>query len=165
METEDASPPGVFSRVGQALPKTPSVFRRLHDGRKADAGAGAGDAPKPKVVSRIGLRPRKKMRGYKKPKMDVMAARKEMMPDELEEYNIPKMEERAEKLSDVPTLKRRARRFDEETANELVQVREAKLKNLRIKRFKEDEKSSSEDSDDDDVDDNFETSVSGNPEF
>ena len=63
-------------------------------------------------------------------------------------YDIDQMKDRAEKFSDVKTLKRRARRFDEETADELVQVKEAQRKNLRFKRFKLDE----DDDDDDDSD-------------
>lgn len=67
-----------------------------------------------------------------------------------QEYDIDKMEGRAEKFSDVYTLKRRARRFDEETADELVQPRQAQKKNDRFKRFKlgdADSSSSSEDED------------------
>jgi len=65
-----------------------------------------------------------------------------------QEYDIDKMEDRAHKFSDVVTLKRRARRFDEETADELVQPKEARRKNDRFKRFKlGDQTSSSEDED------------------
>ena len=35
----------------------------------------------------------------------------------------------------MPTLKKRSKKFDEEVAPELVNVTEAKLKNLRYKRF------------------------------
>merc|ERR1712126_505636 len=56
--------------------------------------------------------------------------------EKFEEYDIEQMKARATKFSDVPCLKRRARRFDEETANELVQVKVAQRKNERFKRFK-----------------------------
>ena len=52
------------------------------------------------------------------------------------EYPIEKMEQRAERLSDMPTLRKRKNRFDEETASEFTSVTEAKIKNLRLKRFK-----------------------------
>ena len=52
------------------------------------------------------------------------------------EFDVDKMVERAEKFSDVPLLKKRTRRFDDEVAPELVNVRDAKLKNYRFKRFK-----------------------------
>ena len=69
--------------------------------------------------------------------------------DVYQEYDIDKMKDRANKYSDVPCLKRRARRFDEETANELVQIKEARAKNERFKRFKlGDATSSSEDEED-----------------
>ena len=71
--------------------------------------------------------PRRKWR-YKMPKMDVAAEKRAMtVNEEFEEYDIEKMEMRADKLSDVPQLKKRARRFDEETANELIQVSMIKL--------------------------------------
>jgi len=65
-----------------------------------------------------------------------------------QEYDIDKMEDRAEKFSDVNMLKRRARRFDEETADELVQPKEAQKKNDRFKRFKLGDESSSDSEDD-----------------
>eukprot|EP00093_Oithona_nana_P005510 05510.XXX_40953_41102_1 [CDS] Oithona nana genome sequencing. len=49
------------------------------------------------------------------------------------------MEQRAERLSDMNTLRKRKRRFDEELASEFTSVTSAKLKNLRLKRFKQDE--------------------------
>ena len=61
-----------------------------------------------------------------------------------QEYDIDKMVGRADRLSDVPLLKKRARRFEEETANELVQLKEAKRKNVRFKRFKEEEEEEEE---------------------
>jgi len=63
-----------------------------------------------------------------------------------QEYDIGKMKDRASKYSDVPCLKQRARRFDEETANELVMVNEARAKNRRFDRFKLGEQEDSNDS-------------------
>jgi hypothetical protein len=60
------------------------------------------------------------------------------------------MVKRADTYSDVPTLKRRARRFDEEVADELVQVRNAKVKNYRLKKFKLDMDVSANEEDDED---------------
>jgi len=78
------------------------------------------------------------------------------VPDLIEvyqEYDLDLMKERADKYSDVPSLKRRARRFDEETANELVQVKEARAKNQRFKRFKLGDESSSSSSSSSDEED------------
>jgi hypothetical protein len=61
------------------------------------------------------------------------------------------MVKRADTYSDVPTLKRRARRFDEEVADELVQVRNAKVKNYRLKKFKLDMDVSANEEDDEDL--------------
>ena len=56
-----------------------------------------------------------------------------------QEFCIEDMEQRAERLSDMNTLRKRKRRFDEELASEFTSVTSAKLKNLRLKRFKQDE--------------------------
>ena len=56
-----------------------------------------------------------------------------------QEFCIEDMEQRAERLSDMDTLRKRKRRFDEELASEFTSVTSAKLKNLRLKRFKKDE--------------------------
>ena len=56
-----------------------------------------------------------------------------------QEFNIEDMERRAETYSDMDTLRKRKRRFDEELANEFTMVTAAKLKNLRFKRFKEED--------------------------
>ena len=46
-----------------------------------------------------------------------------------ERYDIPLMELRAERLSDMPTIRTRADRFEEETAPELTMVKRAKKRN------------------------------------
>merc|ERR1712156_1283648 len=55
--------------------------------------------------------------------------------DNHEEFNIEKMENRAEEFNDMPTLRKRVKRFDEEVAPPFVNISIAKLKNLRLKRF------------------------------
>merc|ERR1712200_93912 len=56
-----------------------------------------------------------------------------------EEFNIEKMENRAEEFNDMPTLRKRVKRFDEEVAPPFVNISIAKLKNLRLKRFEKEE--------------------------
>lgn len=67
--------------------------------------------------------------------------------DCFQEYDIDQMEFRADRFSDMGAIKARAERFEEDTANELVKVTEAKRKNLRLFRFREegDQESESED--------------------
>ncbi len=58
------------------------------------------------------------------------------------------MEARADRFSEVEVLRRRAYRFEEEVASELVQPREAERKNQRFRRFKEEEEEGVEVADD-----------------
>ena len=59
-----------------------------------------------------------------------------------EEFNIEKMENRAEEFNDMPTLRKRVKRFDEEVAPPFVNISIAKLKNLHLKRFEKKEECS-----------------------
>ena len=61
-----------------------------------------------------------------------------------EEFNIEKMENRAEDFNDMPTLRKRVKRFDEEVAPPFVSISIAKLKNLRLKRFEKKEEDNME---------------------
>ena len=53
------------------------------------------------------------------------------------ELSVSQLEARAERFSVMPDLRRRALRFEAETAGELVQVSHAKKKNARYRRFAE----------------------------
>lgn len=54
------------------------------------------------------------------------------------EYDIPLMERRGSRFVDnLEAMKRRASRFEEACADPLVKVDEAKKKNLRLKKFRE----------------------------
>lgn len=77
--------------------------------------------------------------GFKRPMEPDLQVLLEMgvKPGHFEEINVEKLEERAELYSDVPTLKKRRRRFEEETAYELVNITNAKVKNDRLRRFKQ----------------------------
>ena len=82
--------------------------------------------------------PNRRKSGFKRPLEPDLKVLQEMgvKPENFEEINVEKLEERAELYSDVPTLKKRRRRFEEETAPELVNVTNAKVKNDRLRRFK-----------------------------
>ena len=54
------------------------------------------------------------------------------------------MENRAEEFNDMPTLRKRVKRFDEEVVPPFVNVSIAKLKNLRLKRFEKKEEDNME---------------------
>ena len=54
----------------------------------------------------------------------------------MEEYDIEQMEERAERLSDMPAIRWRADRFEEEVAPELTMVARARDMNERLERFR-----------------------------
>ena len=57
----------------------------------------------------------------------------------MEEYDIGKMEGRAERLSDMPPIRWRADRFEEEVAPELTMVARAREMNERLEKFREQE--------------------------
>ena len=57
----------------------------------------------------------------------------------MEEYDIEQMEGRAERLSDMPAIRWRAGRFEEEVAPEFTMVVRAREMNERLERFREQE--------------------------
>lgn len=67
--------------------------------------------------------------------------------EQISEFNVELLGQRAERFSDVPQLKQRAWRFSEEVASELVVVKEAKIKNMRFDRFRDDVESEEEEED------------------
>ncbi|TRY62534.1 hypothetical protein TCAL_15264 [Tigriopus californicus] len=69
--------------------------------------------------------------------------------EEISEFNVDQLSTRAERFSNVPELKKRAWRFSEEVASELVVVKEAKIKNMRFDRFRDDVESEEEEEDGD----------------
>jgi len=167
---------GVISDTGRS--GRVSVFQRLRDDRCSDEGSTSGSAAGDTEVfneqrklaraqrfrtdssgsqSNSGRGWYKSLQGSSSDRFG--SSKTAMAPPLVEmyqEYDIDKMEGRAEKFSDVYTLKRRARRFDEETADELVQPKQAQRKNDRFKRFKlgdaDTSSSSSEEDEDQELD-------------
>ena len=128
-EPMDTSPTLNDSVWSQGLPEAPKVqksTKRQKIPRK-----------KPPIEQRLGPKLNetndsfRQQWKYKKPKFI-----EPPLVEHFEEFPIQKMEERAERLSDMPLLRKRKYRFDEETATEFTSVTEAKKKNLRLERFK-----------------------------
>merc|ERR1712080_190626 len=90
------------------------------------------------AFERLKKRKRKTPQKFFMPTIETLKAMG-VVPENHEEFNIEKMETRAEVYNDMPTLRKRVKRFDEEVAPPFVNISIAKLKNLRLKRFEKKE--------------------------
>merc|ERR1712080_352540 len=90
------------------------------------------------AFERLNKRKRKTPQKFFMPTIETLKAMG-VDPENHEEFNIEKMETRAEVYNDMPTLRKRVKRFDEEVAPPFVNISIAKLKNLRLKRFEKKE--------------------------